>query len=300
MKIVNLIVTYNRADMLNTVLNKLRENECDEIVIFDNASTDHTSDVVGKFKKIIPRIHYLKHHSNIGGSGGFHEALRYFYLNFENKDYALLHDDDSWPAFSLNSLKNLLGRDSPVHFCCPVIYPQGDLNLMNRPGYNSFLRKPWELVSNKKRRPASIDDFDGDSKSFDYCSFVGYGIKHEALSKVGLPAKEFFIYSDDTAYTSFAVRKLDCQIKPLHKQYHFIHDCNRVSSGSLLDGRFAHLEVKNKVIMLRMESKYHAFFALLYILRCFRYRPWKLLFVFKWVIKGYTTSLEQYYPRKIT
>ena len=75
-----LIPTYNRADFLDcslTVHIPLLEKYNIQIIIFDNASTDHTQEVVNKWSEKYPYLTYHKHEENIGGIGNFEYALQY-------------------------------------------------------------------------------------------------------------------------------------------------------------------------------------------------------------------------------
>jgi glycosyltransferase involved in cell wall biosynthesis len=85
-----IIPTYNRAEYLReaieSVLAQTYENF--ELLILDNCSPDHTPDVVESFKD--PRIKYLRHQCNIGGTAnwiyGIHLAQGVF--------FSVLGDDD--------------------------------------------------------------------------------------------------------------------------------------------------------------------------------------------------------------
>ena len=48
-----------------------------ELIIGDNASTDGTEEICRRFAAADARIHYLRHPSNIGGSGNFNEVYRH-------------------------------------------------------------------------------------------------------------------------------------------------------------------------------------------------------------------------------
>jgi len=70
------IPSYKRADLLaeclTTILLSARGYEdCLEIIVADNASPDHTGEVVASFQKKFPQIVYFRHDSNIGGERNF-------------------------------------------------------------------------------------------------------------------------------------------------------------------------------------------------------------------------------------
>lgn len=75
-----LIPTYNRADFLDYSLGihiPMIEKYNIQIMIFDNASTDNTQEVVKKWAHKYPHLIYHRHNENIGGIGNFEYALQY-------------------------------------------------------------------------------------------------------------------------------------------------------------------------------------------------------------------------------
>ena len=73
-KIVALVVTYNRKQLLKENIEALlnqNNNEFD-ILIVDNASTDGTEELVKSFEN--NRIIYENTGANLGGAGGFNNT----------------------------------------------------------------------------------------------------------------------------------------------------------------------------------------------------------------------------------
>src|SRR3989344_8861864 len=71
--------TYNRADFLDYSLSvhaPLAAKYSVEIFIFDNASSDSTSEVVSKWQEQYPLVRYFKNSTNLGAEGNFEAALR--------------------------------------------------------------------------------------------------------------------------------------------------------------------------------------------------------------------------------
>lgn len=87
-----IIPTYNRADLLReaieSVLNQTYENF--ELLVLDNCSPDHTSDVVASFRD--HRIKYLRHQCNIGSTGNYTYGLNLA----KGKYVSFLPDDDRY------------------------------------------------------------------------------------------------------------------------------------------------------------------------------------------------------------
>ena len=89
------IPTYNRADILNNTLNSIISDiDFDyriEIIISDNASTDHTYEICKKFTKTYSNIHYYKNNENIFDKN-FTKVLSYgsgLYLKLLNDSIVL-------------------------------------------------------------------------------------------------------------------------------------------------------------------------------------------------------------------
>lgn len=77
------IPTYNRADLLDRCLTNIRKvlasNEASfdfEICISDNASTDHTSQIIDKHKRENDRIVSFRHEGNLGFATNFKTVLQ--------------------------------------------------------------------------------------------------------------------------------------------------------------------------------------------------------------------------------
>ena len=101
------ITTCNRADgflpfAIRSALAQTHRNI--EIIVADNASEDHTGDVVKQFTD--PRIDYVRHPSNIGPYKNFN-----FCVNHAQGSYfCLLHDDDMIdPEFVASCLERARG-----------------------------------------------------------------------------------------------------------------------------------------------------------------------------------------------
>ena len=109
-RVVAIVVTYNRKDLLVTVINALLNQSmaCD-IIIIDNASTDGTKDYLEEQSfNANPRVNYLYMTENLGGSGGFYEGIKKA-LQGQWKWFWLM-DDDAIPESE--ALRNLAGKIS--------------------------------------------------------------------------------------------------------------------------------------------------------------------------------------------
>jgi rhamnopyranosyl-N-acetylglucosaminyl-diphospho-decaprenol beta-1,3/1,4-galactofuranosyltransferase len=297
--IYNIVVTYQRPKKLRTCLSQLLADGYENIILVDNNSQDETKEVIGEFKPRFSNLSLVTLPQNTGGAGGFNAGLAHFMAVANDADYALLHDDDAWPTCKYDALSDALEKRSPLHACLPVLNRDLTLNPMNIPGKCGFLLKPWMALKRHgiKRRPKTVTEFInfGD---FDYASFVGYMIRRDALIDIGLPSPAFFLYSDDTTYTFLAtgmIGKIDNLRDP---ELTFMHDCDRVSGGTLLAGRFGHFEVRNKIIFFRISSpNYHLFFSSVFLIRAIFSAPSHLARALKWAWVGYKADLREFLPR---
>jgi glycosyltransferase involved in cell wall biosynthesis len=86
------LLTYNRPDLLKIALESILLQDCDDfaVTVLDNASTDHTPDVVASYARKDPRVHYSRNPHNIGIMRNWNRA---FELN-TSKYISVYHDDD--------------------------------------------------------------------------------------------------------------------------------------------------------------------------------------------------------------
>ena len=103
------VVTFNRADLLAGMLDGLaaQTRRPDAVYVIDNASSDHTRQVLEHHHGGDLPLRVTHSPDNLGGAGGFHLGLRQAYL--DGHDRIWLMDDDVVPA--PDCLEVLLGRD---------------------------------------------------------------------------------------------------------------------------------------------------------------------------------------------
>lgn len=188
--VVAIVVTYNRKELLKEALEAILEQsyrQCD-VILVDNGSTDGTYEYIQKNIESDERIIYYNTHSNLGGAGGFNYGIK---KAFEaGYTYYWLLDDDSIVQSDsleqlLNAVKELKGDFG--FLCSNVRWIDGSPCLMNIPKIDSV----WNLDLNTLSKgiiPVKT------------ATFVGFFTTRNNVMKVGLPIKEFFIWSDDTNY----------------------------------------------------------------------------------------------------
>lgn len=187
-KIVAIVVTYNRKMLLKQNIESLLKQKSivPDIFIIDNNSKDGTEKVVKEYGDN-EKIYYFNTGENLGGAGGFQFGIR---MAMKKKyDYLWLMDDDCIPYE--DALENLLHADNKLKgeygfLSSKVVWKDGSICKMNIQ-HESLKRK--------------LSNFEAEISKIIMASFVSLFLKAEIVEKVGLPIKEFFIWTDDLEYT---------------------------------------------------------------------------------------------------
>lgn len=199
-KVIAVIVTYNRKELLkesiHAILNQNYKN-CD-ILVIDNFSTDGTAEYI---KDVVnnERVSYINTGSNLGGAGGFNfgikEAIKM------NADYIWVMDDDC--IVHKDTLEELMKADKQLY---------GNYGFLS----SKVLWKDNSICTmNLQRRTLTknIKNIDRKTK-IKMASFVSFFIKRKIVLELGLPIKDFFIWTDDWEYSRRISRKYNCYFIP--------------------------------------------------------------------------------------
>jgi GT2 family glycosyltransferase len=259
------IVSFNRIGKLRRTLSECRRLGFDALLVVDNGSTDGSRE----FLREQQGLDLIFSETNEGGSGGFARLMRWF-LERPQFSHLLLMDDDAYPAFTSEQLSATVSEPSHAHieaFACKVVYPEGTLCDMNRPGVNVLARHPfWTIGKDFHVTPSCAESL------IDFASFVGLILTRKAIQRVGVVSTQFFIYSDDTYYTLSISQSAG---KILYSpRLVLIHDCKR-SSRNLIhhDALRLQRDVINKIVMIREYAKFPRTFMALYVLRLIWMNP---------------------------
>lgn len=195
MKIAAVVVTYNRIELLQECLDSIlaQTRPADSLIVIDNASDDGTNELFSQGAKYhLPSVQYKRMSSNLGGAGGFYEGIRNAYL--AGMDWIWIMDDDTIPTpTALEKLVEALEivKEEPS-FLASTVYGKY-MDPMNVP----------ELDVQKANNgyPYWYEYLDKGIIKICVASFVSILINKNAISKVGLPYKELFIWGDDSEYT---------------------------------------------------------------------------------------------------
>lgn len=195
-----LVVTYNRKALLGECLRAIlaQDHSVKKLVVIDNASTDGTEALFapgGEFD--LPMIDYRCMQDNLGGAGGFKEGLSA--ARDSACDWVWLMDDDC--IARPDTLSKLVEASripgGMVSFLASSVFgPEGEpMNVpavddsLSSNGYPDWYRDLGEGLLKIKR-----------------ATFVSLLINMDAVKQIGLPIASYFIWGDDTEYTSRLTR----------------------------------------------------------------------------------------------
>lgn len=192
------IVTYNRADLLGETLAALaaQTHAPDVVFVVDNASTDHTREVLDTAPlPDLVRIHLTE---NTGGAGGFHRGVAAAHA--KGFDRIWLIDDDVLPA--PDCLETLMAVDES---CLISVREDRRGALIEKAATRFDLRSPLAI----KPKTSMIETDYGTRAAMpplvevENVAFEGLLVRREVIEAIGLPDPAYFIFYDDV---DFAVR----------------------------------------------------------------------------------------------
>lgn len=192
MKVIAVVVTYNRSQLLKRNITCLRKNSPHAIIVVNNGSTDDTGEWLAEQTDLI-----VITQANVGGSGGFYTGIQQ--AMERGADWIWCMDDDVFPR--PDCLSNLLDHTASeeVGILAPRRLMEGNIFTNDFQAVN--LTNPFSSMYKKKLKKQVIN------KPVEILgtAFEGLFIRKEAVEKIGLPNKDLFIFCDDTDYCLRAV-----------------------------------------------------------------------------------------------
>ena len=184
-----IVVTFNRKELLKENIENLfaqTKKHLLDIVIIDNASTDGTKEYISDYIND-GKITYINTGSNLGGAGGFQFGIKYA----AEKDYTFvwIMDDDCMPTPT--ALEEFLKYDEKLN---------GNYGFLS----SKVLWKDNSICKMNVQRETLtkyVEDFEKEKIEILMASFVSCFIPINVVKDIGLPIKEFFIWTDDWEYT---------------------------------------------------------------------------------------------------
>lgn len=192
MKVIAVVVTYNRSQLLKRNIACLRKNSPHAIIVVNNGSTDDTGEWLAEQTDLI-----VITQANVGGSGGFYTGIQQ--AMERGADWIWCMDDDVFPR--PDCLSNLLDHTASeeVGILAPRRLMEDNIFTNDFQAVN--LTNPFTSMYKKKLKKQVIN------KPVEILgtAFEGLFIRKEAVEKIGLPNKDLFIFCDDTDYCLRAV-----------------------------------------------------------------------------------------------
>ncbi|MBZ5960316.1 MULTISPECIES: glycosyltransferase family 2 protein [Leuconostoc gelidum group] len=187
------IVTYNRLELLKESLAAIlaQTKYLSHVIIVNNMSTDGTTEYLDSLND--ERIVVYHATENLGGAGGFNQAVRLFGEQLQD-DFVWLMDDDTIPEPDALSHLVAFTLDHPeVGFVNSQVRwgsIDGNPSWMNVTAPRAFT---WQRYLIDTEEPA-VEVVNS--------TFVSVMFSREMVAMVGLPQKEYFIWGDDMEYTN--------------------------------------------------------------------------------------------------
>ena len=187
--IAAVVVTYNRLEMLKSLIESIRRQtrRPDEIIVVNNSSTDGT----GEWLNQQPDLTVLTQ-GNLGSSGGQYTVIKAAFDR--GHDWIWTMDDDVEPVE--NCLERLMYDENPNIVRAPLRFTSTGKPYFNDAiAYNltNPFRSFWKGVISEK-------DLLNEKISANGITFEGPVFHRSVVEKIGLPEKKFFIFGDDTEY----------------------------------------------------------------------------------------------------
>lgn len=210
------VVTHNRSKLLKECLSSILNQTypIDAIYLIDNASTDDTTQMLIKEgyineitdfssakilkKTIIPKnkellFNYIRLSQNIGGAGGFYEGLKTAFD--DGYEWFWLMDDDA--EAHPDAIKEISLYNGPNNDILAFANLRKDMSNSTQYWHGWF--NVCDLGFNVIRRIKN-KEINKDFIEIELSSFVGLLISKKAISLVGFPKRDFFVYYDDFEY----------------------------------------------------------------------------------------------------
>jgi GT2 family glycosyltransferase len=211
MRILAAVVTYNRLEYLKHCVESLigSEGASFDLLVVDNASSDGSEQWLQE-QQNQGILKMLRMQENSGGAGGFSAAIR---LGIEQGyDRIWIMDDDTY--VKPDSLAELVHADQLLDgrfgfLCSAVLWKDGTECRMNR-------------VKLKKSYFTSLEKLKDGLILAEHATFVSMYFSREAILKVGLPIRQYFIWGDDIEYSMRLSHQYDCYLAGRSQVVHWM------------------------------------------------------------------------------
>jgi len=189
-----IIVNWNAIDYLRGCIDSILSQKFTdyEIILVDNASTDHSVSFV---KKHYPQVKIIENTENVGFAEGNNIGIK----NSTGKLIALFNPDAVADKDWLNILVNAIQTDSNIAAVTGKMFYLGD-----KYGKDAVFCT-WSKIDPLSATPTNFHNDEPISK-VDYLSGAAMLVRRDVLDKVGLMDKDYFLYFEETDLCARMIR----------------------------------------------------------------------------------------------
>ncbi len=190
MKVVAVVVTFNRLSLLQRTVTCLRQQTraLDKIIVVNNGSTDGTGEWLAAQTDLC-----VLTQENCGGSGGFHPGIREAHA--AGADWIWCMDDDVFPRGEcLETLLATAEAHPETGILAPRRWQEGKIICHDFTAYN--LTNPFASMYRGRIAKLAVTQ----PTPVVGTAFEGPLIRRDVVERIGLPNRELFIFCDDTDY----------------------------------------------------------------------------------------------------
>jgi GT2 family glycosyltransferase len=197
-----IILNYNGKEYLKNCLSSIFSNDSYakfEVILVDNASTDHSVDLV---RKQFPQVHIIENSINYGFTKGNNIGIRK-----SRGEYCLiLNNDTEFLSGSLKKARDFIAQSPPLTVaCCKILNFDGtpQVNCRRFPNlFSEYLKHAFlkiKYIDNPISRRQILRTWERDEvQQVDWASGCFLLTRKKDMEKLGLFDEKFFIYYDDT------------------------------------------------------------------------------------------------------
>lgn len=239
-KVVAVVVSYNRKDLLLKTLEAIKQGSLvpDVCVVVDNCSIDGSVLAISQLKLSLS-LDVVVLNKNVGGAGGFTVGMARALLKHQAELVWVMDDDTIPKPEALEGLVNCwvsydicpVGR--PAFVASRVLWVDGRDHPMNTPR-----QRPSAMMSSI-RSAAQVQAIPVRS-----ASFVSLLIDANAIYDVGLPIADYFLWNDDFEYSTRLARH---RVGLYLGTSEVVHHTEKFGSVDADPGERFFWEVRNKI-----------------------------------------------------
>jgi GT2 family glycosyltransferase len=203
-RVCAIVPTYNRKELLARCLRSLlaQSYPLERIYVIDNGSRDGTAEYL-RVQGLLPSpsLCYLRTHDNVGAAGAFHAGMKRALT--DGCEWVWLIDDDS--EAQPETLERLItsehAADARTVAVCPTLVDEAGAPWISARGFFRPRRLPLVRWPYPALVPLQAAHYTRGPLTIDWALALGLLVRADAVSRVGLPRREFFFGSTDIEYT---------------------------------------------------------------------------------------------------